>query len=132
MPPRPSLMKIRAALARDSEGFGRLVESRTFRRRFGTLDEDAMLTRLPRGFDPGHPAERWLRYQSFTCSRDLSSREIRSPGLPRLLVDDFVRMLPFVRWLNSALGFSPATSRLPRFLDDIPSSRTRRLHGGQE
>lgn len=120
MPPRPSLLKIRAALVRDPKGFGRLVEGRAFRRRFGELDEEAMLTRLPRGFDPGHPAERWLRYQSFTCGREVSSREIRSRSLPRILVDDFVRLLPLVRWLNKALGFSPAASRLPRFLDDIP------------
>ena len=76
-----------------------------------------MLKRLPRGFDPGHPAERWLRYQTFTCSRDLSNREVRSPALPRTLARDFARLLPLVRWLNNALGYPPAAFRPPRLPD---------------
>jgi len=123
MPPRPSLTKIREAIAKDPETFGRLVEDRAFRRRFRGLDEDAMLKRLPRGFDPGHPAERWLRYQTFTCSRDLSNREVRSHALPGTLAKDFARLLPLVRWLNSALGYPPATFRLPRLPDDLPPRR---------
>jgi uncharacterized protein (TIGR02453 family) len=127
MPPRPALLKIREAIARDPKRFVRLVEDRAFRRRFGGLDEDAVLKRLPRGFDSGHPAEKWLRYQSFTCGREVPLREVRSPALPRMLVKDFARMLLFVRWLNAALGFSPASSRLPRFLDAIPTSAPHNL-----
>lgn len=127
MPPRPALLKIREAIARDPKRFVGLLEHRSFRRRFGELDEDAVLKRLPRGFDSGHPAEKWLRYQSFTCGREVSLREVRSPALPRALVKDFARMLPFVRWLNAALGFGPASSRLPRFLDGIPASSPQRL-----
>jgi len=130
MPPRPSLTKIREAIANDPETFGRLVGDRAFRRRFGRLDEDAMLKRLPRGFAPGHPAERWLRYQSFTCGRDLSIREVQSSALPRSLGRDFARLLPLVRWLNNALGFPPATFRLPRLPDDFPPRRPRTLRKG--
>jgi len=127
MPPRPSLTKIREAIAKDPETFGQIVEDRAFRRRFRGLDEDAMLKRLPRGFDPGHPAERWLRYQTFTCSRDLSIQEVQSPALPRALGRDFARLLPLVRWLNNALGYPPATFHLPRLPDDFPPRRRRTL-----
>ena len=123
MPPRPALAKIREAMARDPRALGNLVENRAFLRLYGPLDQDAMLKRLPRGFHPGHPAEQWLRYQSFTCGRNLSPREARSPTLPRFLAKDFQRLLPFVRWLNGALGFPPAAGRLPRFLDELPPSR---------
>jgi uncharacterized protein (TIGR02453 family) len=112
MPPRPALAKIRTAIAENPEEFGRLVDNRSSRRRFGQLDEEGMLKRLPRGYEPGHPAERWLRYQSFTCGRELTRREAQSAQLPRILARDFARLLPLIRWLNNALGYPPARSRL--------------------
>lgn len=111
MPPRGQLGKIRDALVEDPEGFGDAVLAPAVRRRFGTLDEDAMLTRLPRGYAPGHPAERWLRYQSFTLGRPVSDAEALSPRLPSVLEKDFARLTPLVRWLNRALGYRAATSR---------------------
>lgn len=112
MPPRGSLARIRDALAEEPEGFSRAVTSPAIRRRFGGLDQEAMLKRLPRGFEPGHPAERWLRYQSFTLGRELSPDEALSPRLADLLERDFARLVPLVRWLNRALGYLPAESRL--------------------
>jgi uncharacterized protein (TIGR02453 family) len=123
MPPREAVVKIRESMAREPRRFLRIVEDRAFRRRFGSLDDEAVLVRLPRGFDPGHPAEKYLRYQSFTCGREISLREARSPSLPRLLMRDYARLLPFVRWLNAALGFPPSDSRLPRFLEELPPDR---------
>lgn len=111
MPPRPALNKIREAIGEDHEGFERLLLRPAFRKRFGKLDDDAMLTRMPRGFAPNHPARKWLRYQSFTLGRSLSSREIESASLPQILATDFARMLPFVRWLNAAVGLPTHTRR---------------------
>ena len=132
MPPKPSLSKIREAIANDPDTFGRIVEDRAFRRRFNSLDEDAMLKRLPAGFAPGHPAERWLRYQTFTCSRDLSTREVLSPALPLNLAKDFARLLPLVRFLNSALGYPPARFRPPRLPeDDLPPRIAQSFRAGR-
>jgi uncharacterized protein (TIGR02453 family) len=111
MPPRPALQKIRQALVDDVEGFEAIVLSRAFRRRFGSLDTEAMLKRTPRGCDPVHPAAGWLRYQSFTAGRELSRDELLSPKLPDILARDFRVMVPYVRWINAALGLKPASSR---------------------
>jgi uncharacterized protein (TIGR02453 family) len=111
MPPRPTLNQLRDSIAAKPTEFGKPLNGTTFKRRFGKLSEEAMLTRLPRGFAPGHPAERWLRYQSFTVHALLSDAEV----LDRRVVDrverDFKTMLPFVRWLNRALGYQPADKR---------------------
>ena len=109
MPPRPALDKIRDAIADDPRAFGRIIESAPARRRFGGLDDAAMLKRMPRGFSEDHPAARWLRYQSFTIGRPLSDREVLSPRLADGLEKDFRLMLPLVRWLNGALGLRPAS-----------------------
>ena len=76
MPPRPSLLQLRDSIAARPADFEKTM-SPSFKRRFGKLSEEAMLSRLPRGFNPGHPAEKWLRYQSFTAGRALSSSNQR-------------------------------------------------------
>jgi len=112
MPARPALERIREALAERCEGLEAVVGDKTFRRKFGRLSEEAMLKRLPRGYQPGHPAERWLRYCSFTVYRQMSTEEVLSPRLPAILERDFAALVPLVRWLNGALGYPPAERRL--------------------
>ncbi|MFN8645859.1 MAG: TIGR02453 family protein [Gemmatimonadales bacterium] len=111
MPPRPALARLRDAIMEDQDGFEAIVLAPAFRRRFGALDTEAMLTRLPRGVAPDHPAARWLRHQSFTVGRALTEAAARSPRLPATLARDFAALTPFVRWLNAALGYTARTRR---------------------
>jgi uncharacterized protein (TIGR02453 family) len=112
MPPRPALQKIRESLVDDLEGFEAIVKDKGFRRRFGALDEEGRLTRVPRGYAPDHPAAEWLRFPSFTVGTDLTDAEVTSSRLPATLARHYAALTPFVRWLNSALGLPPASSRL--------------------
>jgi uncharacterized protein (TIGR02453 family) len=114
MPPRPSLAKIRAQFGEDLAGWKAATGGAAFKRRFGGLssdDEGALLKRMPRGFDEGHPAAQWLRYNSFTVSRGYTDGEMLSPKLVGNAMKDFALMVPMCRWLNRALGYLPATSR---------------------
>jgi uncharacterized protein (TIGR02453 family) len=111
MPARPALEKIREALAADPEGLDEIVRAPVFRRRFKALDREAMLTRLPRGYAEGHPAERWFRYKSFTATRMLTEPQATSARLPALLERDFAALAPLVRWLNGAIGYRPSERR---------------------
>ena len=105
MPARPALEKIREAVAEEPEALDRIVRAVAFRRRFGELDREAMLTRLPRGYAPDHPAARWLRFKSFTATRPLAASEVTGARLPGTLERDFAALLPLVRWLNAAIGY---------------------------
>jgi len=62
---------------------------------------------LPRGFEEGHPAARWLKYRSFTAYRPLTPDEVQSPRLAAMLERDFAVLVPLVRWLNAAIGYRP-------------------------
>jgi uncharacterized protein (TIGR02453 family) len=104
MPPRPMLNRLRDAIEEDHRSFARIVDDRRFKRRYGGLDDEAMLKRMPRGFSEDHPAAKWLRYQSFTSGRELSDSEVTSAKLTATLQKDFAALLPLVRWLNKALG----------------------------
>ncbi|MCP6559704.1 DUF2461 domain-containing protein, partial [Klebsiella pneumoniae] len=78
---------------------------------YGKLEDESMLKRLPRGYEPGHPAEKWLRHQSFTLGRSMSEKEVLGTRLPQILERDYKALLPLVRWLNAALGYKPASGR---------------------
>ena len=109
-PPRPALAKVRDAIAEDPRGFARSLGG-AFADRFGALTEEFVLTRTPRGYPADHPAADWLRYTSFTASRPIPDAVVTSPKLADVLTEDFAALTPLVRWLNSALGFRPATRR---------------------
>jgi uncharacterized protein (TIGR02453 family) len=112
MPPPPGLARVRERLSEESSAFEKIVLAPAFRRRFGSLDPEAMLTRVPRGYAADHPAARWLRFRSFTAGRPLTERDIASSRLVTILAGDFERLTPLVRWLNGALGLQTASSRL--------------------
>lgn len=103
MPPRPQLNAIRDAIAKDPTGFEKTVKG--LPKRYGGLDDEAVLTRMPRGFAEDHPAADWLKYQSFTTGRLLKDADVTDASLATTLATDFESMLPLVRWLNAALGF---------------------------
>jgi uncharacterized protein (TIGR02453 family) len=111
MPIRPQLAKVRDAIAAKPDLFAATMRGR-FARRFGALDPEAMLTRAPKGYPADHPAIQWLKYQSFTAGRALTDAELGSPKLPDVAVKDFVVMLPFVRFLNAALGYGEDARRV--------------------
>ena len=105
MPARPTLDRVREAIDADPDALERVVRAPAFRRRFRRLDDEGTLTRMPRGYAESHPAAEWLRYQSFTATRDLEEREVLSPRLPEVLARDFAALVPLVRWLNQAIGY---------------------------
>jgi uncharacterized protein (TIGR02453 family) len=111
MPPRPALNKLREALDEDHESFEAIVKAPTFKRRFGAMETEAKLTRMPRGFADTHPAADWLRYQSFTAGQALTMAQVQSSKLPETLAKSFAAMTPLVRWLNRAMGFREASAR---------------------
>ena len=111
MPPSPVLKRIRGALDVGHEEFNAIVKARPFRKMLGDLSTEAVLKRMPRGFDPDHAAADWLRYQSFTAGCPLTQIEVTSAALPDKLETVFRTMVPLVRWLNSAMGFRPHSSR---------------------
>ena len=113
MPPSPGLRRLREAIVEDADGFAATLRTASFKRWYGKLDEDpgTLLTRLPRGFDADAPGAEWLRFKSFTATHRLTDREATAATLPAQWTEACVAILPFMRWLNSALGHRPATRR---------------------
>jgi uncharacterized protein (TIGR02453 family) len=111
MPARPALNRIRDRIAGSSAGLRKILDEKRFKQRFGGLEPESRLSRVPRGYPPDHPAADLLRYQSFTVGRPVEITALASGKLVDTLAKDFERMLPLIRWLNAAVGFKPATRR---------------------
>ena len=111
MPPRPTLTRLRERIDEEHTSLRRVLRDPTLAKRFGTLDETAKLTRMPRGYADGHPAADLLRHQSFTVGRTLSDAEVLGPKLADALARDYARLVPFVRWFNGALGLRTLARR---------------------
>ena len=111
MPPRPTLARLRERIDEDHRALRRVLADPSLKKRFGTLDESAMLTRMPRGFRDEHPAADLLRHQSFTVGRTLDEAVLFSPRLADLLARDYARLVPLVRWFNGALGLRTLARR---------------------
>jgi uncharacterized protein (TIGR02453 family) len=111
MPPTAALKTLRDAIANDAGELESVLGQAKFKRTFGTLSDEAVLKRTPRGFDPEHPAAALLRYKSFTVGRPLTDEEVLSPRLPDIVAKHYATMLPLVRWLNRVLGLPPHSRR---------------------
>ena len=110
MPPPPTLARIRERIDEEPASLARVLRGPALAR-FGGLAEEAMLVRMPRGYEADHPAATLLRHRSFTVGRSLSERELFDRRLPDLLAREYGRILPLVRWLNGALGLRTLARR---------------------
>jgi uncharacterized protein (TIGR02453 family) len=111
MPGSEVLTDLREAIAATPEVFEKTAHSPAMRRRFGGLDDEAVLTRMPRGYAEDHPAAKWLRFKSFTAGRMLSDSQVTRADLAAVVVRDYALLLPLVRFLNGALGLEAAPRR---------------------
>ncbi len=111
MPPRPTLNAIRTAIDESPRALSTILSKSAIRDEFGELADEARLSRMPRGYPDTHPAASLLKYQSFTVGRELSDAEVIGSGLIDTLVGAFERILPLVRWINTALGLRTLARR---------------------
>jgi uncharacterized protein (TIGR02453 family) len=111
MPPKDALARIREAIAENPRAFAKIAGDPKLKRRFGELDDEGRLKRVPRGYAPDHPAAGWLRFQSFVAGRRLTDRQAVGGRLVALLEEDFKVLLPLVRWINGVLGLRTAQRR---------------------
>ena len=110
MPPRPTLTRLRERIDEEHKSLVAILRAPALKP-FGGLSREAMLTRMPRGYDVSHPAAELLRHQSFTMGREVREADLFSARLPDILAREFGRLVPLVRWLNGALGLRTLARR---------------------
>lgn len=103
MPGPEQLARLRRHLDRQHLAFRKLMLARPIADFYGELRGE-QLKRVPRGFDPQHPAEALLRMTQFYLSRALPATVITAPGFAADIVRGFRVAHPFVQALDGAMG----------------------------
>ena len=101
-PPPDRLRPVRNHVVNDPAGFGKVLKDKGLNDVFGGLQQEDRLLRLPKGFDANAPHQEALKLKSFVAWREISVRKLQPSALPSLLLEDFRKAAPLVKWLRTA------------------------------
>ncbi len=102
MPDPKQLTKIRQEIDYRYHDFMTIINSKSFRKTFGNLDQSMRLRRAPKDYDINHPAIEFLKLKSFTCSASVSDRLVTSTAFLPTVVRLYRRIQPLLRFLDEA------------------------------
>lgn len=105
-PPPEDLRKVRQEIDYNFGAFKKIIGSKKFKSVYGDLDRSAefLLTRLPKGYEPGNPAGDYLRLKSFIAMINMPDADLTSPALVKKTVAAFEALQPLITFINEALA----------------------------
>ena len=103
MPEAPDLQKIRQEIDYCFKEFSGIINNKKFANTFGSLSEEAKLTRPPKGYDIDNPAIEFLKLKNFTAIVPIKDTEILDKGIIKKSTDIFKTLSPLVHFLNRSI-----------------------------
>jgi len=103
MPEPQTLLTLRNHIATRHEELRKILADRTLRRLLGDLQGE-QLSRVPKGFQPDHPAADLLRFKQLFVYVELPPDLATTPALYTEIVKRFRAMVPFLNFLTEPLG----------------------------
>ena len=101
-PAPDTMLVVRTHIAGHHQELSRLLADRRVRRLLGNLQGDE-LTRAPKGFDPAHPAIKFIKMKDWILDISLDPALGVKPQLQREIADRFRAMAPLIEFLNRPL-----------------------------
>jgi uncharacterized protein (TIGR02453 family) len=101
-PNKEDLLRIREDITFDAEPLRKIINSKSFKDNFGTLDGEQLKT-CPKGFDKEHPDVDLLRYKQFIIAKKFTDQEVLSPDFSKKVSDTFQLMRPFFDYMSESL-----------------------------
>lgn len=104
IPDGSETLKIRNAVAKNTNDFLKIVEKKSFLDTFGELRGDSLKS-VPKGFDPDHKAIEYLKLKEFMAWTEFKSdKTLTDSAFPKNLVKMMKEMYPLIAFLRKALG----------------------------
>lgn len=104
-PETPSARSIRQAINDDPTGWKKAAKSKTFTDVWSIdLEEDDLLKRVPKEFDPDHPYPDDLKQKSFIAGTRLTQAKVTSAGFDADLAALYKKASNYTAFLCSAIG----------------------------
>lgn len=102
--PSSKLLKsIRDAIDYNGDDFHSILNKKSFKNTFGDLLESQSLKRPPKGYSADHPHIDLLKRKSFAAGIRLRRDEVLHPSFDQKLIETYLELLPFRRYLNEAV-----------------------------
>jgi uncharacterized protein (TIGR02453 family) len=106
LPERDELLAYRNLIRDHYQEFQTILGDQKVRRTVGELQGE-QLSRIPRGFCPGHPAGDLLRHKQWYLVSVMDAKLLTTPRLLPELSRRFEAMAPFVQFLNRPFAQKP-------------------------
>ena len=103
--PEPKVLRsIRDAMDYDGDQFKAIIRKPSFRKTFGGLVQDEKLKTSPKGFSIDHPHIDLIRNKTFAVIHRFENDIIFKKEFTQKIIDVYLEMLPFRRYLNKAIS----------------------------
>lgn len=103
-PKKGILQSIRQAIDYNGEELQAILNKPSFKKTFGGMWQDDKLKTSPKGFSQDHRYINLLRYKTFAVEVTLSRKQILSHNFEEYLIEVYLEMLPFRRYLREAVS----------------------------
>src|SRR6185503_21210237 len=102
MPMPPELNKVRQEIDYNLADFKKIITSKKFSSVYKGLSQDPeyVLSRVPKGYDPGNPAAEYLKMKSFVSMTPLKDSDITSKDLLKKVTTAFEALQPLIEFIN--------------------------------
>lgn len=101
-PEQRQLYQLREHISTNTQLLTIILNAPSFRRNFGRLS-GSRLQRVPRGFDSGHPAAKFLRMKQFLAGTERPSTFATGLRFYSSLLHLFKQLIPFIEFVNKPL-----------------------------
>lgn len=101
-PDKDQLARIRTAILRDGKGFRKVIDAKTFKAMFGTIQGEANKV-LPAGFKEAAKQEPLIANKQFYVGAEKPAKLVTDPRLMEHLMEHYLAMRPLNNWLAGAM-----------------------------
>lgn len=105
MPPPDVLKKVRQEIDYNFADFKKILAGKKFKSLYGELDKskEYLLSRVPKGYEPGNPAADYLKLKSYIAMIKISDADLASKTLVKKIMAAFEALQPLIVFINEAV-----------------------------
>ncbi len=105
MPEPAVLSKMRQEIDYNFASFKKILANKKFKTVYGKLstDDDLTLSRVPKGYEPDHPAAEFLKLKSYIAMAELKDADLTSKNLLKKATASFEALQPLVEFINQTV-----------------------------
>lgn len=99
------LKKVRQEIDYNFKDFKKILNAKAFKSIYKDLDksDEFLLSRVPKGYEPGNPAAEYLRLKSYIAMTELPDKDLGSKNLLKKTLDALAALQPLIAFINKGM-----------------------------